>query len=112
MRFPNRPPAVMPASVAVASRPPVVRPERGDCSGASARDFDGDGGDDVALGYLGTTGRVHVLSAGKVIHVPTPPGNRMKGFGWSVTMAHVNGDRCAELLKTATGDLFIKAVTG
>ncbi|MGW2161881.1 hypothetical protein [Nonomuraea sp. NPDC001699] len=85
-------------SVAVATRPPVVRPERGDCSGASARDFDGDGGDDVALGYLGTTGRVHVLSAGKVIHVPTPPGNRMKGFGWSVTMAHVNGDRCADLV--------------
>ncbi|YCK37197.1 hypothetical protein ACNF49_25015 [Actinomadura sp. ATCC 39365] len=85
-------------SVRAATRPPVVRPVRSGCEGASARDFDGDGRDDVALGYLGTTGRVHVLSAGRVIHVPTPPGNRMKGFGWSVTMAHVNDDRCVDLV--------------
>ncbi|MGW4411676.1 hypothetical protein ACWEJ6_47175 [Nonomuraea sp. NPDC004702] len=85
-------------TVQAATRPPVVRPARSGCDGASARDFDGDGRDDVALGYLGATGRVHVLSASKVIHLPTPPGNRMKGFGWSVTMAHVNDDRCADLV--------------
>ncbi|GGS66667.1 hypothetical protein ACFFV7_03315 [Nonomuraea spiralis] len=86
------------APVAAVSRPPLVRPVRSDCSRAGARDFDGDGRDDIALGYLGTTGQVDVLVAGKVIRVPTPPGNRMKGFGWSVTMARVNDDRCADLV--------------
>ncbi|GAA4103566.1 hypothetical protein GCM10022248_91360 [Nonomuraea soli] len=71
--------------------------ERG-CARASERDFDGDGRDDIALGYLGETGQVRLLSGDTLVRVPTPPGLRMKGYGWSVTMARINDDRCADLL--------------
>ncbi|MFI6478572.1 hypothetical protein ACIBH1_11590 [Nonomuraea sp. NPDC050663] len=71
--------------------------ERG-CDRASERDFDGDGRDDIAIGYLGKTGQVRLLSEGRLVRVPTPPGVRMKGYGWSVTMARINDDRCADLL--------------
>ncbi|AWS41667.1 hypothetical protein DKM19_10195 [Streptosporangium sp. 'caverna'] len=107
---PSAAPATQPA--ATASRPAVAvtrptiavtRPAKTDCAKASARDFDGDGRDDIAIGYVGPVGRVHVLSADKVITIPTPPGNRSKGFGWSVTMAKVNDDDCIDVIVGAPG---------
>ncbi|MFI6291296.1 hypothetical protein ACIBEJ_06885 [Nonomuraea sp. NPDC050790] len=91
-------PSATPTPEPPVSAPPATRQARSDCAQAGPRDFDGDGHDDLAIGYLGTTGQVHVLSAGRVIRLPTPPGNRMRGFGWTVTMAKVDADRCADLV--------------
>ncbi|MGN9784625.1 hypothetical protein ACTMTF_24540 [Nonomuraea sp. ZG12] len=69
------------------------------CAGAS--DFDGDGVDDVAVGdpfAEGQRGAVHVLSGGKVVPVPAPELSEGDGFGWSVRLAKVNGDVCADLV--------------
>ncbi|MEV4803500.1 hypothetical protein AB0K18_26140 [Nonomuraea sp. NPDC049421] len=69
------------------------------CAGAA--DFDGDGVDDVAVGDpFGDEqkGAVHVLSAGKVVPVAVPGPAEGDGFGWSVRLAQVNGDACADLV--------------
>ncbi|AQZ68668.1 integrin-like protein [[Actinomadura] parvosata subsp. kistnae] len=69
------------------------------CSGAA--DFDGDGVDDVAVGDPfadGQKGAVHVLSGGKVVPVPVSGPARGDGLGWSVRLAQVNGDGCADLV--------------
>ncbi|GAA2211322.1 hypothetical protein GCM10009850_067810 [Nonomuraea monospora] len=69
------------------------------CGGAA--DFDGDGVDDVAVGDPfadDQKGAVHVLSAGKVVPVSVPGPARGDGLGWSVRLAKVNGDACADLV--------------
>ncbi|MEV0614903.1 hypothetical protein AB0I81_16370 [Nonomuraea sp. NPDC050404] len=68
------------------------------CAGAS--DFDGDGVDDVAVGdpFADRTGAVHVLSGGKVVPVTVPGPADGDGFGWSVRLAQVDGDACADLV--------------
>ncbi|MET8864176.1 FG-GAP-like repeat-containing protein [Nonomuraea sp. NPDC004580] len=69
------------------------------CAGAA--DFDGDGVDDVVVGDpFGDEqkGAVHVLSAGKVVPVAVPGPAKGDGFGWSVRLAQVNGDGCADLV--------------
>ncbi|NRQ35017.1 hypothetical protein HII36_24800 [Nonomuraea sp. NN258] len=70
------------------------------CTGA-ASDFDGDGQDDVAVGDPfgdGQKGAVHVLSGGKVVPVAVSGPARGDGFGWSVRLAKVDGDACADLV--------------
>lgn len=69
------------------------------CSGAA--DFDGDGVDDVAVGDPfgdGQKGSVHVLSGNKVTPVSVPGLAKGDGFGWSVRLAEVDGDACADLV--------------
>ncbi len=69
------------------------------CAGAS--DFDGDGVDDVAVGdpfAEGQRGAVHVLSGGKVVPVTVPDLAEGDGFGWSVRLAKVDADACADLV--------------
>ncbi|NUP03477.1 MAG: hypothetical protein HOV96_01950 [Nonomuraea sp.] len=69
------------------------------CAGAA--DFDGDGVDDVAVGDPfgdGQKGSVHVLSGNKVTPVTVPGPVKGDGFGWSVRLAKVNADDCADLV--------------
>ncbi|MEU0483911.1 FG-GAP-like repeat-containing protein [Streptosporangium sp. NPDC006013] len=78
-----------------------------DCTGTGASDFDGDGVDDIAVGDpfadpggLAGAGAVHVLfgrgEGGKAVTVAeTEAGD---GFGWSVRLARIDGDGCADLL--------------
>jgi hypothetical protein len=69
------------------------------CAGAS--DFDGDGVDDVAVGdpfAEGQRGAVQVLSGGKVLPVTVPELAEGDGFGWSVRLAKVDADACADLV--------------
>ncbi|MGJ6961003.1 hypothetical protein ACSDR0_03755 [Streptosporangium sp. G11] len=78
-----------------------------DCTGAGVSDFDGDGLEDSAVGDplanpggLTGAGAVHVLfgrgESGEAVTVPeTKAGD---GFGWSVRLAKVDGDGCADLL--------------
>ncbi|RSN08447.1 hypothetical protein DMB42_20680 [Nonomuraea sp. WAC 01424] len=69
------------------------------CAGAA--DFDGDGADDVAVGDPfgdGQKGAVHLLSGDKVIPVAVPGPVKGDGLGWSVRLADVNADACADLL--------------
>ncbi|MEV4175577.1 hypothetical protein [Nonomuraea sp. NPDC049709] len=69
------------------------------CAGVA--DFDGDGVDDVAVGDPFADeqkGAVHVLSGGKVVPVSVPGLAAGDGFGWSVRLAQVNGDACADLV--------------
>ncbi|MEV0150272.1 MULTISPECIES: FG-GAP repeat protein [unclassified Nonomuraea] len=67
----------------------------------SPGDFDGDGVDDVAVGDPfadDDKGAVHVISGQKVVPVPVPGLARGDGFGWSVRLAKVNADACADLV--------------
>ncbi|MFC4122169.1 FG-GAP repeat protein [Nonomuraea zeae] len=69
------------------------------CAGAA--DFDGDGVDDVAVGDPfadGQKGAAHVLSGGKVIPVTVPDLAKGDAFGWSVRLAKVDSDACADLV--------------
>ncbi|MEO3875238.1 hypothetical protein ABGB18_41180 [Nonomuraea sp. B12E4] len=69
------------------------------CGGTS--DFDGDGVDDVAVGdpYADDRkGSVSVVSGDKVIAVTVPGLAGGDGFGWSVRLAKVDGDACADLV--------------
>ncbi|MGW0804133.1 FG-GAP repeat protein [Nonomuraea sp. NPDC002799] len=69
------------------------------CAGAA--DFDGDGVDDVAVGDPfadGQKGAAHVLSGGKVVPVTVPGLARGDAFGWSVRLAKVDADACADLV--------------
>ncbi|QYC45080.1 FG-GAP repeat protein [Nonomuraea coxensis DSM 45129] len=68
---------------------------------ATPADFDGDGVDDVAVGDPfgdDDKGAVHVVSGGKVVPVPVPGLAAGDGFGWSVRLAKVDGDACADLV--------------
>ncbi|MFG2076560.1 FG-GAP-like repeat-containing protein [Nonomuraea maritima] len=68
---------------------------------AATSDFDGDGVDDVAVGDPfadGSKGAVHLLSGGKVVPVAVPGPAPGDGFGWSLRMAQVDGDGCADLV--------------
>ncbi|MDR8409904.1 FG-GAP repeat protein [Nonomuraea sp. 3-1Str] len=67
----------------------------------SPSDFDGDGVDDVAVGDPfadDDKGAVQVVSGQKVVPVPVPGLARGDGFGWSVRLAKVNADSCADLV--------------
>jgi hypothetical protein len=69
------------------------------CAGAA--DFDGDGVDDVAVGDPfadDEKGSVHVLSGAKVVPVTVPDLVRGDAFGWSVRLAKVDADACADLV--------------
>ncbi|MFG1947837.1 FG-GAP repeat protein [Nonomuraea sp. NPDC048826] len=69
------------------------------CSGVS--DFDGDGVDDVAAGdpfAEGQKGAVHVISGDKAIPVTVQGLAEGDAFGWSVRLAKVNADECADLI--------------
>ncbi|MBF8193485.1 FG-GAP repeat protein [Nonomuraea sp. K274] len=85
-----------------AAPPPSASPSTaapaGDCSKASARDFDGDGQDDVAVGnriLLG--GQVSLLTAGRLVPL-TIPDEAADAIGGSVALARVNADGCADLI--------------
>jgi hypothetical protein len=67
----------------------------------SDRDFDGDGTDDVAVGDPfadGDKGAAYVISGEKVIPVSVPGLAQGDAFGWSVRLAKVDGDACADLV--------------
>ncbi|MEU8245233.1 hypothetical protein [Nonomuraea sp. NPDC048916] len=69
------------------------------CSGPA--DFDGDGVEDVVVGDPfgdDDKGAVHVISGEKVTSVSVPGLSQGDGFGWSVTLAKVNADACADLV--------------
>ncbi|WP_113701978.1 FG-GAP and VCBS repeat-containing protein [Nonomuraea lactucae] len=69
------------------------------CAGPA--DFDGDGVEDVAVGDPfadDDKGAVHVVSGGKVVPVTVPGLAQGDGFGWSVRLAKVDGDACADLV--------------
>ncbi|MEV0591724.1 hypothetical protein [Nonomuraea cavernae] len=69
------------------------------CSGPA--DFDGDGVEDVVVGDPfgdGDKGAVHVISGEKVVSVSVPGLQPGDGFGWSVTLARVDADACADLI--------------
>ncbi|MEU6999650.1 hypothetical protein [Nonomuraea sp. NPDC046570] len=62
-------------------------------------DFDGDGLDDVAIGDpFSGGGTVHLLSAGRTVAMTAPARQAGDGFGWSVTLAKVDGDACADVV--------------
>ncbi|MFI6534909.1 hypothetical protein ACIBHY_20825 [Nonomuraea sp. NPDC050547] len=64
-------------------------------------DFDGDGQDDAAVGdpfANGGKGAVHLLSGTKVVSLPLPSLGDGDAFGWSVKLARVNADACADLV--------------
>ncbi|KAB8194692.1 hypothetical protein FH608_016040 [Nonomuraea phyllanthi] len=69
-----------------------------DCSKASARDFDGDGRDDVAVGTrMSMGGQVSLLSADKLVQL-TVPDPAAEAVGASVALARINADGCADLV--------------
>jgi hypothetical protein len=68
---------------------------------AGEKDFDGDGLDDVAVGDPfadGQKGAVAIISGDKVIPVPVTGLQPGDAFGWSVRLAKVNADACADLV--------------
>ncbi|WP_371782916.1 FG-GAP repeat protein [Streptosporangium subroseum] len=78
-----------------------------DCAAASASDFNGDGVDDTVVGdpFASPGGRsgagaAHVLfgrgESGAA--VTSPEVQAGDGFGWSARLAHLDADRCADLL--------------
>ncbi|GAA3673765.1 hypothetical protein GCM10022224_042560 [Nonomuraea antimicrobica] len=93
--------SVLVALVLAATGVPAIGTPAVACAGAGAADFDGDGVDDVAVGDPfgdDRKGAVHVLSGGKVVPVAVPGLLAGDGFGWSVRLAQVNGDACADLV--------------
>ncbi|ETK30941.1 integrin alpha [Microbispora sp. ATCC PTA-5024] len=110
-----RPPSVLAAVAALillaalppaAASPALARTDG--CAGAGAADFDGDGTDDAVagdpfagVGGLAGAGAVHVLlDAGRggvlALHAPVPSAGA--AFGWSVRTAHVDADRCLDVV--------------
>ncbi|GIH91619.1 hypothetical protein ACFFMN_29795 [Planobispora siamensis] len=100
--------ASAPSSPASANAPAhLSTPASAACTSAEGSDFDGDGVDDSAVGdpfadtvRAESSGAVHVLSGrsggGTVVTAPEPTAG--DGFGWSVRLAHLDDDRCADLL--------------
>lgn len=76
------------------------------CPSAGGHDFDGDGKDDIAAGAPQSTvggdvaaGSVIVMyGQGRQVTVTAPEPQQGAGFGWSMTTAHVNSDRCLDLV--------------
>ncbi|QFY12839.1 hypothetical protein GBF35_45335 [Nonomuraea phyllanthi] len=69
------------------------------CAGTA--DFDGDGVDDMAVGDPfadGQKGAVSVVSGDKVVPVTVPGLAAGDAFGWSVRLAKVDSDTCADLV--------------
>lgn len=69
------------------------------CAGVS--DFDGDGVDDVAAGdpfAADLKGAVYVISGSRTIPVTVQGLQEGDAFGWSVRLAKVNADECADLI--------------
>ncbi|MGW2160569.1 FG-GAP-like repeat-containing protein [Nonomuraea sp. NPDC001699] len=88
-------------AVVLAGVPLPVRASAQAVACAGAADVDGDGADDVAVGDPfgdGQKGSVHLLSGDKVTPVAVPGPVKGDGLGWSVRLADVNGDACADLL--------------
>ncbi|MCT9931540.1 FG-GAP repeat protein [Planotetraspora sp. A-T 1434] len=118
MRLLRAVPALLLALLVTGLSSPGTAFARADCSEASAADFDGDGTDDAVVGDpfadvrggQGTSGdgavaegagAVHVLldgGRGGVLVLQSPDGKAGDGFGWSVRTAHVNGDRCLDVI--------------
>ncbi|GAA3837340.1 hypothetical protein GCM10022226_69250 [Sphaerisporangium flaviroseum] len=81
-----------------------------DCSKASANDFDGDGRDDLAVGDpladaagVRGAGSVHILPAGGTgtgngLAVTAADARAGDAFGWTVRTAHVDGDKCLDVV--------------
>jgi hypothetical protein len=99
------PPVTASAATLAAPAAPVAAPA--DCTAASESDFNGDGVDDTVVGdpFANSGGRsgsgaVHVLfgrgETGTVVAAPEVKAG--DGFGWSVRLAHLDPDRCADLL--------------
>ncbi|SEG99158.1 FG-GAP repeat-containing protein [Nonomuraea solani] len=92
--------AALIALVLAAGMPaPVMAATAAACAGAA--DFDGDGVDDVAVGDPfadAQKGSVHVLSGDKVVPVAVPGVATGDALGWSLRLAQVNGDACADLV--------------
>lgn len=91
--------AITPVTAAYSSHGRTAAAERAACAGDA--DFDGDGAGDVVAGDPfgdGQKGAVHVLSAGEVVPVTVPGAARGDGLGWSVRLAQLNGDSCADLV--------------
>ncbi|MBE1587766.1 hypothetical protein ACFPOI_40315 [Nonomuraea angiospora] len=83
----------------LATGTPLMHTGAAACAGAA--DFDGDGVDDVAVGDPfadDQKGSVSVLSGDKVIPVTVPDLARGDAFGWSVRLAKVDADACADLV--------------
>ncbi|WP_101788123.1 hypothetical protein [Nonomuraea indica] len=73
--------------------------DRADGQDADKQGAGGEGAGDQGDGAGdGDTGVVHVLSGGKVIPVTVPGLAAGDGFGWSVRLAKVDGDACADLV--------------
>lgn len=112
-----RPVPVVPAVVAVlvslagctpaapGSAAPAATPGQGrsdgsvaDCTKAGARDFDGDGRDDVAVGNRALTGgQVSLLTAGRLVPLAIPD-EAADAIGASVTLTRVDADGCADIV--------------
>ncbi|WP_431916575.1 hypothetical protein [Nonomuraea jabiensis] len=83
----------------LATGTPLMHSGAAACAGAA--DFDGDGVDDVAVGdpfANDQKGSVSVLSGDKVVPVSVPNLARGDAFGWSVRLAKVDADACADLV--------------
>ncbi|MFG6195013.1 hypothetical protein [Nonomuraea sp. JJY05] len=83
----------------LATGTPLMHAGAAACAGAA--DFDGDGVDDVAVGDPfadDQKGSVSVLSGEKVVPVTVPDLARGDAFGWSVRLAKVDADACADLV--------------
>ncbi|GAA3442336.1 FG-GAP repeat protein [Planomonospora venezuelensis] len=104
---------VLPAGAPVPGSAVPVAAAPDPCASAGESDFDGDGVDDAVVGdpfadvagadgaeTVNGAGAVHVLSGrsgeGAVVTAPGPAAG--DGFGWSVRLVHIDGDRCADLL--------------
>ncbi|MGI5273441.1 hypothetical protein ACQEUU_30160 [Nonomuraea sp. CA-218870] len=79
----------------------LIAPHAAAAACAGPRDFDGDGVDDVAAGdpfAAGGKGAVHVISGDKAIPVTVQGLAEGDAFGWSVRLAKVDADACADLV--------------
>src|SRR5690606_22408382 len=85
--------------------PPASPSHTTECATEASVDFDGDGVDDVVAGGpfaavdgLPGAGAVHVVSGRRttMIGAPRPAGG--DGFGWSVAVARLDDDACADLV--------------
>lgn len=65
-------------------------------------DHDGDGIQDVAVGDpLSGPGAVYLISGGEAVPLPAPSLSEGDGYGWSVRLADLNGDGCADVVAGA-----------
>ncbi|MFI6817295.1 hypothetical protein ACIBG7_33195 [Nonomuraea sp. NPDC050328] len=69
------------------------------CDTTTVDDHDGDGVEDAVVGdpFAGP-GAAYLLSAGKAVALPAPELAEGDGYGWTVRLASLNGDGCADVL--------------